>query len=183
MESIVSMTAEDRRRMQIFCGTGQGYRGLSLDALEQCVTSLLKPNRVAHVLGCRDTAVALARHWGADEKDAARAGLLHDITKALDGQLQLTLCAEYGIILDDFSKENPKTLHALTGSLVAERIFGENESVVAAITPPEKQVCPCLKKSFMWQTIWSQTGTFPGCRGFVSWPLPILTRRCGLGLL
>jgi nicotinate-nucleotide adenylyltransferase len=27
----------------------------------------------------------------------------------------------------------PKTLHALTGSLVAERIFGENEAVVAAI--------------------------------------------------
>ena len=133
MESIVSMTAEDRRRMQIFCGTGQGYRGLSQDALERCVTALLKPNRVAHVLGCRDTAVALARRWGADETDAARAGLLHDITKALDGQLQLTLCAEYGIILDDFSKENPKTLHALTGSLVAERVFGESEAVVSAV--------------------------------------------------
>ena len=38
-----------------------------------------------------------------------------------------------GIKLDDFSKENPKTLHALTGSLVARRIFGENDAVVAAI--------------------------------------------------
>ena len=28
---------------------------------------------------------------------------------------------------------NPKTLHALTGSLVAERIFGENPAVVDAI--------------------------------------------------
>ena len=65
--------------------------------------------------------------------DAARAGLLHDITKALDGPLQLTLCAEYGKVLDEFSENNPKTLHALTGSLVAERIFGENEAVVKAI--------------------------------------------------
>jgi nicotinate-nucleotide adenylyltransferase len=43
------------------------------------------------------------------------------------------LCDAYGRILSDFSKRYPKTLHALTGSLVAERIFGENEAVVSAI--------------------------------------------------
>ena len=101
--------------------------------LQQVVVALLKPSRVAHVLGCRDTAVQLARKWGADVTDAARAALLHDVTKALDGPLQLTLCKAYGIILDNFSTENPKTLHALTGSLVADRIFGENPAVVAAI--------------------------------------------------
>jgi nicotinate-nucleotide adenylyltransferase len=88
---------------------------------------------VGHVLGCRDTAVELAKHWGADVTDAARAGILHDITKALRGALQLTLCSEYGIVLDDFSLRYPKTLHALTGALVAERIFGENQAVVNAI--------------------------------------------------
>jgi nicotinate-nucleotide adenylyltransferase len=92
-----------------------------------------EPNRVAHVLGCRDTAIAMAKRWGADETDAARAALLHDITKALDGPHQLTLCREYGIILDNFSQENSKTLHALTGSLVAQRVFGETEAVVEAI--------------------------------------------------
>ena len=114
-------------------GTGRNLRGLSMEELESVVISLLKPDRVRHVLGCRDTSMELARRWGASETDAARAGLLHDITKALDGPLQLTLCAEYGIILDKFSAKNPKTLHALTGSLVAERIFGENPAVVAAI--------------------------------------------------
>ena len=43
------------------------------------------------------------------------------------------MCATYGNILSDFSRKYPKTLHALTGSLVAERIFGENEEVVSAI--------------------------------------------------
>ncbi len=114
-------------------GTKKDLRILPMEELEQVVVSLLKPNRVAHVLGCRDTAAALARRWGADETDAARAGLLHDITKALDGPLQLTLCREYGTMLDAFSMKNPKTLHALTGSLVAERIFGENSAVVSAI--------------------------------------------------
>ena len=114
-------------------GTGKNCRHLSLEQLEKTVVGLLKENRVAHVLGCRDTAVEMARRWGADETDAARAGLLHDITKALDGPLQLTLCREYGILLDAFSTQNPKTLHALTGSLVARRIFGENDAVVNAI--------------------------------------------------
>lgn len=114
-------------------GTGRDYRNLPMEELEKVVVGLLNPNRVRHVLGCRDTAAELARVWGADETDAARAGLLHDITKALDGSLQLTLCREYGKVLDDFSEKNPKTLHALTGSLVAERIFGENSAVVKAI--------------------------------------------------
>lgn len=109
------------------------WKNLPMEELERVVISLLNPNRVAHVLGCRDTAVELARRWGANETDAARAGILHDITKAIDGPLQLTLCGAYGKILSDFSRRYPKTLHALTGSLVAERIFGENKAVVAAI--------------------------------------------------
>lgn len=120
-------------REQGLYGTGSNYKGLPMEELERVVTGLLKKNRVRHVLGCRDTAAALAEKWGANVTDAARAGMLHDVTKALDGPLQLTLCAEYGTMLDDFSKKYPKTLHALTGSLVAQRIFGENEAVVSAI--------------------------------------------------
>lgn len=150
---VISISSTDLRRMLAFdCadsflppavaeyirenrlyGAGENYRKLPMDKLETVVISLLKPNRVKHVLGCRDTAVALAKRWGADETDAGRAGILHDITKALDGGLQLTLCREYGTMLDAFSTQNPKTLHALTGSLVAERIFGENPAVVSAI--------------------------------------------------
>ena len=109
------------------------WKNLPMDQLEAIVVRLLNPNRVAHVLGCRDTAAEMAKRWGADEVDAARAGLLHDITKAIDGPLQLTLCGEYGTILSEFGQRHPKTLHALTGSLVADRIFGENEAVVSAI--------------------------------------------------
>ena len=123
----------DYIRSHGFYGTDECYKDLPMEELEKVVVSLLDPKRVAHVLGCRDTAVELAKIWGADETDAARAALLHDITKALDGPLQLTLSDAYGTILDKFGKDHPKTLHALTGSLVAQRIFGENEAVVSAI--------------------------------------------------
>ena len=114
-------------------GVDRALIGLSMEELEETVVKLLKPSRIAHVLGCRDTAVELAGVWGADKTDAARAALLHDVTKALDGPLQLTLCHSYGIILSNFARHNPKTLHSLTGSLVAQRIFGENNAVVSAI--------------------------------------------------
>ena len=124
---------DDHIRERGLYGTGKNRKNLSMEELEAEVVALLNPNRVAHVLGCRDCAIELARLYGENEVDAARAGLLHDITKAIDGPLQLTLCAEYGMILDTFSRKYPKTLHALTGSLVARRIFGENENVVSAI--------------------------------------------------
>lgn len=114
-------------------GMGEDLWALPEEQLQTVVVGLLKPSRVAHVLGCRQAAVELAERYGADPVDAARAALLHDVTKALDGPLQLTLCREYGTILDIFSSQNPKTLHALTGSLVAQRIFGENDAVVDAI--------------------------------------------------
>ena len=124
---------EDFIRREGLYHVNADWKNLPMEQLEQVVLSLLNPNRIRHVLGCRDTAVALAKRWGADETDAARAGILHDITKALDGPLQLTLCEAYGKMLTDFSRKYPKTLHALTGSLVAERIFGENPQVVSAI--------------------------------------------------
>ena len=113
--------------------TRKNWKNLPMEQLEQIVISLLNPNRVRHTLGCRDTAVELAKRWGTNETDAARAGILHDVTKALDGPLQLTLCGAYGKMLSDFSRKYPKTLHALTGSMVAEYVFGENKEVVEAI--------------------------------------------------
>ena len=150
---VAEISSTDVRRLLAFCSAGevvpesiQQYivdnnlygsnefsTNLTPEQLELKVISLLKPNRIKHVLGCRDTAVALARHWGDDETNALRAGLLHDITKALDGPLQLTLCRAHGIVLDEFSQKNLKILHALTGAVVAERIFGENSAVVSAI--------------------------------------------------
>ncbi len=132
-DSFLPQGVGDYIRSHGFYGTDECCRNLPMEDLEKVVVSLLDPKRINHVLGCRDTAVELAKIWGADETDAARAGLLHDITKALDGPLQLTLCDAYGTILDKFGKDHPKTLHALTGSLVAQRIFGENQAVVSAI--------------------------------------------------
>lgn len=116
-----------------FYGTAINRKGLPFDELRAQSLALHKPKRVAHVIGCSQTARKLALHYGADPDDAERAGILHDVTKALEGTDQLRLCEKYGIILDDFDREHPKLLHAVTGAAVAEQVFGEKPEVVQAI--------------------------------------------------
>ena len=165
-------------------GIGQDYRNLSITQLQETVVKLLKPNRVAHVLGCAETARELARRYGVNETDAVRAGLLHDITKALDGPLQLTLCRSYGTILDEFSAKNPKTLHALTGSLVAERIFGENEAVVQAIRchTTGKADMNLLEKIIYVADYMEPNRDFPGVEKLRSLAYEDITQALKLGL-
>lgn len=114
-------------------GTGRDYRNLPEAELRKVAVSLLKPQRVNHVLGCAETAVKLAKRYGADETVALRAGLLHDVTKAIDGEDQLLLVDKYDILISDFERKNPKLLHAKTGAAVAKYVFGESEEVVRAI--------------------------------------------------
>ena len=160
------------------------WKKLPMEQLEPIVVRLLNPNRVAHVLGCRDTAVELAKRWGADETDAARAGILHDITKALDGPLQLTLCREYGTILDEFGYKYPKTLHALTGSLVADRIFGEDEAVVSAIChhTTGKADMSLLEKIIYVADYMEPNRNFPGVEQLRSLAFSDITAALKLGL-
>ena len=64
---------------------------------------------------------------------ARRAALLHDCTKRLGFDEQIALCERYGIELDEMERSEGKLLHAKTGAVIAERIFGESSEVVSAI--------------------------------------------------
>ena len=114
-------------------GTARNYKNLSDEELREVAISLLKKKRVNHVLGCAETAEKLAERYGADIRVARRAGLLHDITKAIDGEDQLLLIDKYGIIVSDFERKYPKLLHAKSGSGVAKYVFGESQEVADAI--------------------------------------------------
>lgn len=114
-------------------GTDLCRKDLPFDRLKEESLRLHKKKRVAHVIGCSETAKQLALIHGADPVDAERAGILHDITKALTGADQLRLYERYGIIISDFERAHTKLLHAVTGAAVAAEVFGENENVCTAI--------------------------------------------------
>jgi len=89
--------------------------------------------RLRHTLGCAEEAARLARRWGADEREAKLAALLHDVTKCLDLEAQLKLCQKYAIIPDYVQKRVEKLLHAVTGAKVAEREFGACPRICGAV--------------------------------------------------
>ena len=175
---------EDYVRKEGLYGTKESYKNLSLRELEECLPAFIKPERMTHVLGCRDMALELAKRWGADPEKAQRAALLHDITKALDGTPQLTLCRGLGILLDDFSINHPKTLHAFTGSLVAERIFGEKSDVVQAIASHTtgKPGMNTLEQIIYIADMMEMTRTYPGVEKLRSLAFSDLEAAVKLGI-
>jgi len=132
-EDLLDPVVLDMIREKGLYGTGRSRKNLAFADLKRESLLLHKDSRVKHVIGCSETARELALIHGADPDAAERAGILHDVTKALDGVDQLRLCDKYGIVISDFDRAHTKLLHAVTGADVAARVFGESDAVVQAI--------------------------------------------------
>jgi predicted HD superfamily hydrolase involved in NAD metabolism len=94
----------------------------------------LKRKRFEHSLGVCDEAVKMARLFGADEKKAYTAGLLHDCAKCLTHDEENELMARYKFEPDEMTKKCHPVLHAPLGALVAKHIYKvEDEEILDAI--------------------------------------------------
>ncbi len=114
-------------------GTNADLKHLDWADLRACSYSMIRAKRIPHVRGCEQEAVKLARRWGEDENLARAAAILHDCTKYLNLEEQLSLCAKYDIILDDLEKISVKLLHSKTGSAIARYEYGMPDVVCDAI--------------------------------------------------
>ena len=161
-------------------GVGADFRRLPFERLQTVSLALHNPKRVPHVIGCSQTAERLALQYGANPVDAKRAGILHDVTKALTGTEQLKLCESYGIILNHFEQNHPKLLHAKTGATIARAVFGENDAVYRAIYwhTTGTTGMPRSTRSSIWPIIWSRTGTSRALTSCARWSRSRLTRGC-----
>jgi nicotinate-nucleotide adenylyltransferase len=101
---------------------------------EKAVQQRLSNKRYIHSKNVCDTAVLLAKKFGADPKSAAVAGILHDITKECSLNEHIQLCQKYKIELDDIEKNEIKLLHAITGAYYVKDIFSiEDNDIFNAI--------------------------------------------------
>lgn len=89
---------------------------------EKKLKTMLKEDRFLHSLGVRDTAVVMAKIFGADAKKAEIAGLLHDCAKNLNNPEER--CRDLEVELDSFERKNPALIHAKLGEKVAMCEFG-----------------------------------------------------------
>lgn len=114
-------------------GTKADLKHLSDKHLRAISYAMVKAKRLPHIRGTEETAVALARFWGADPEKARRAAILHDCTKYWELEPQVALCQQAGVPLDALEKTSPKLLHSKTGAIVARDWFGEPEEEYEAI--------------------------------------------------
>lgn len=104
-------------------------------ALKHLVRELVGERRFAHTLGTVKTAAHLAARYGCDPEKARTAALLHDVTKGLGENEQLSLCEKYGVLPDDWTlRAKRELLHAVTGAKYARFELGiAEEEILSAI--------------------------------------------------
>lgn len=101
---------------------------------DELIKSRLKEKRYIHSVNVAKKAAELAKDVDADEDTAFLAGLLHDICKNDTNENILKIFDEFGIILDDISKNEPKLWHAIAGSaLVYNSVLPNNLEIANAI--------------------------------------------------
>lgn len=101
------------------------------DPEEQYVEILrgrLTPKRFRHSLAVAEQAEHLARLYGANAQKARTAGLLHDILKDTDGDSQLQIFKDFGILLDAVEQQAPKLWHAHAGAVFLQHILGIDDA-------------------------------------------------------
>jgi ribonucrease Y len=101
-------------------------------------------NVLAHSIECAHLAAMLASELGANPQTARLAGLLHDIGKAVNHEI-----------------EGP---HALVGGEVARR-YGQSEAVCHAVAAHHNEVDPQTVESVIVQIVDALSGARPGARG------------------
>lgn len=99
----------------------------------EAVKAQMPERRWTHTLGVMETAVKLAKQYGADPVKAELAAILHDVCKFWAIPDQARTIRDNGLQLDvlDYDKE---LWHAHAGAFVAKMEFGiEDEEVLDAI--------------------------------------------------
>ena len=103
---------------------------MTIDQMTAKLKESLLEKRFVHSLGVMQSAVELARLYGADEHKAAVAGLLHDCAKNYSKDDMYALCDEYGIQLDTVMKSSSGLIHGLLGAEVAKREYGIDDDEI-----------------------------------------------------
>jgi predicted HD superfamily hydrolase involved in NAD metabolism len=88
--------------------------------------------RLSHILRVEEMAIQLAQCHGLNQRQAAQAGLMHDLAKYFKPQRLLHMAEAEGVTIDPVDQMNPHLLHAQVGAIVARDDFGICDTEVLA---------------------------------------------------
>lgn len=107
---------------------------MTIDEMRRELQRRLKKSRFAHSIGVANTAVALAKKFGADETKAYIAGLLHDCAREFENDQLPAEATKRGIKIGKVERALPLLLHAYIGAKMAAEIYGVTDpEIIQAI--------------------------------------------------
>ena len=98
--------------------------------IEAYLSDNLSPTRLKHILGVRETAVALAKLLGIDTAQAELAALLHDCAKERPDDELVALAKHHGVEADEHEQHTPSLLHGKVAPFVAAEQFAIDDATV-----------------------------------------------------
>lgn len=108
--------------------------GMTLEQMKQELEKRLKPSRFRHSLGVAETAMKLAKRFGADEEQARVAGLLHDCAREFRNEDMVKEAEKRGIAIGEVERSMPLLLHADIGAVRVRELYGvEDPAILQAI--------------------------------------------------
>ena len=104
---------------------------MRVEEMRRELQSRLSKSRFAHSIGVADTAVELAKKFGADTDKAYIAGLLHDCAREFENE-ELPMQAEMrGIEIGEVERVQPILLHAYIGAKMISEIYGVKDTEIS----------------------------------------------------
>ena len=139
-----------------------------LDELRVAVAREIGDYRMAHTLGVERAAAELAALYCPEKEKMLRAAaLLHDVTKELSDEQQLSIFAAHGVTLRPDEQASPKVWHGMTAALIIPTrypAFAEKELISAVRWHTTGHAGLTLTEAIVYLADLIEQGrTFPDC--------------------
>lgn len=104
------------------------------EAYIKLIKERLSDYRFYHSMCVAESAVQLAKRYGADEEKARVAGILHDVMKEESKKAQLAVIEKAGMKMTELEKKNKKVYHQMSGAAYVKEELGiTDEEIINAI--------------------------------------------------
>ncbi|HZK39129.1 MAG TPA: bis(5'-nucleosyl)-tetraphosphatase (symmetrical) YqeK [Clostridia bacterium] len=95
---------------------------------EDIARQKLTARRFEHTLRVADSARELAQKYGANDRKAKIAAMLHDIMKDTPHQEQLAMIEKSGTVLCDVDRRSPNIWHSMAGAIYVREELGIDDT-------------------------------------------------------
>ena len=150
---------------------------MNLKQAKELVRSRLSDKRYEHTINVKKMAVKLAKHYGADEEQAALAALLHDAAKEISKDEMCAIMQAHPEYAEGGEARPTPVWHGVCASILARTEWGVTDEAVLSAIACHTAGKPATR--IFWPTVHRMGKTLKNrCRGRAAKPIADSAGRC-----